>query len=125
MGVIVSRETYTRKVRDPEEEGVEYEVTLRLLNAGDRAEIDALAFEVGGTSETDARGSARHSVTAVKIKTVSKALVGWTVPDPPRPTPEIVAQLHPDFLDAIFAHVGFGTRPPEEGDPLGAPGDGA
>lgn len=117
-GWVTSSELYTRKVWN--EAGEEAEVTLRLLNAGDKAEVeDQQQVRVDADEETVTpemrMGSMKHLI-------VNRALVSWTLPLPP-PTEAIVASLDDGIFQQLFALASFGQPPkqPERPKKDGAP----
>jgi hypothetical protein len=86
-------------------------VTLRLLDAGAKAEIeDTVALDVDADAET---ATPRPQVGRMKILVVEKAIVDWTIPGP-SPTPSTIRALHPAVFEQIFAWASFGDVPPVE-----------
>lgn len=109
MAFFVKNLTYTRTIKDPES-GEEATVTLRPLNAGDRAELQDLTRMSGGDD-----GGAELRLGAMQLVTLKRAIVDWTLPEPT--TAEAIAGLHPDVFDAIYEYVSWGAVPPEPEQP--------
>lgn len=117
MPFFTNIETYVREVwseKPPDEKkgtpgkGEKATVTLRRLNAGDQAAIqDTLRMGIGeGADATPALGTMR-------MLTVQKSLVDWTLPGP-KPSPEAISQLDPEVFDQIYAHCEIGTPPTDQ-----------
>jgi hypothetical protein len=100
------------------EAGEEAEVTMRVLNSGDKAEVEdtqgVIMSEDGESATPDMRmGAMKHLI-------VNRAVVNWTLPVPP-PTPALIASLPSGIFDQIFALTTFGAPPeqpkkPKKGD---------
>lgn len=112
MAWFVDAQNYSRTIRDPES-GEEAQVTLRPLNAGDRAMLE-------DTVQLQAEsGDPQVLLGTMKRLTVERAVVDWTLPL--AATPETLRSLHPDVFEQIFSFVSFGSvpaEPEEESDPL-------
>lgn len=97
-----STEKYEREIESPN--GAKATVVLRRLNAGDQAAIQDTMRLIVDTEETSLKlGTLRHL-------TVQKAVLDWDIPGP-KPSPEAIAQLHPDVFEQIYAAVEFGSAP--------------
>ena len=106
MAFFTRSATYKRTIKDPDT-GDEATITLRPLNAGDRAELqDLTRMQMGD------EGSAELRLGQMQLITVSRAIVDWTLDEPT--TPEAVAMLHPDVFDDIYSHISWGSVPTEE-----------
>ena len=106
MAFFTCSATYKRTIKDPDT-GDEATITLRPLNAGDRAELqDLTRMQMGD------EGSAELRLGQMQLITVSRAIVDWTLDEPT--TPEAVAMLHPDVFDDIYSHISWGSVPVEE-----------
>lgn len=70
-------------------------VTVRMLDAGDKAEISEIAI---------GDGSASMSIAMQRLQEVTRAVVDWTLPVGP-PTPEVIRRLPPPVLEQI--HNGY------------------
>jgi hypothetical protein len=124
----VQPETYEREVHLYEGEGdakkvvATEKVTLRPLNAGDRAEIDdAIRIEFAdATDDEEAKVSPQVRIGTMKRLVVSRALVSWTLELPV--SEATLSQLQPDVFEQIFGHTSFGTPKAQESDPT--PGSG-
>ncbi len=104
--------TYDRKVRDPRD-GEEWNVTMRPLHAGDRAELQDLTRMSMGDEEN----SAELRLGAMQLITLERAIINWTLPSPP--TGVTIRQLHPEIYDQIYEYVSWGDIPAEvSNDPL-------
>jgi len=127
MAWFTPTETYTREVWDEaapveSENGNEAQpgrgevavVTLRMLNAGDMAELqDRLKMSMSDENE-----DASVYLGTLRRLTVQKALIDWTIPGP-KPSPEAISQLEPHVFEQIYAHCSIGT--PLEEKPAAAP----
>lgn len=71
------------------------QVTVRMLDAGDKAEISEIALEEAG---------GRISLARQRLEEVQRCLVSWTIPGGP-PTPELIRRLPPPVLEQI--HNGY------------------
>lgn len=109
MDWFVSRETYDREVAHPDDENEKITVTLRPLNAGDRAELQEMRIGAGD----DGEGEGRVSLARQQVHAVQLALVAWSLPQ--AVSPETIAQLDPRVFDGIYKHVSFGN--PKADDP--------
>src|SRR3954462_2543813 len=109
MTWFVERETYTRKIIDPESKK-EAEVTMRPLNAGDRAEFN----EIRLLSDGEGGGEGQLQPGRMQLLAVERAVVTWTIPGP-GPTAETIAQLDPRVFDQLYELVSFGNPPEGEG----------
>lgn len=105
----VQRETYTRKIVHPASKA-EAEVTMRPLNAGDRAEFN----EIRLLSDGEGGGQGIMSPGRIQLLTVERAVVTWTIPGP-GPTAETIAQLDPVIFEQLWELVSFGNPPDAEG----------
>jgi hypothetical protein len=116
-------ETYWRDIRRKVggKERVE-RIELRPLMAGDRADLqDAVRFGVTD-EEGDETGATELRVGTMRLLTVTRALVSWTLPK--AISLSSVRALHPDVFSQIYDEVSWGEIPPEPseqelaGDPL-------
>jgi hypothetical protein len=94
------------------------EVELRQLDAGAQAEIQdtlvvRLAQEAGQGEDVDVDVQAKMGT--LKLITVEKAIVRWTLPVDV--TPAVIRQLHPKVLEQIFTAIG---EPEKKQDPTPA-----
>jgi hypothetical protein len=109
----VKNDTYDREIEHPvtKEKAT---VTMRPLNAGDRAEFNEIRLlysapdEDGGEAETE--GAIRPG--RMQILAVRRALVSWTIDMPI--TDATVQQLDPRVFDQIYGHVSFGNPKAQE-----------
>lgn len=101
----VERTTYTRKITHPDS-GSEAEVTMRPLNAGDRAEFNEIRLL--SSEDGEGRGEGQLRPGRMQLLAVERAIVSWTIPGP-GPTAETIAQLDPRIFDQLYAHVSFGN----------------
>jgi hypothetical protein len=109
MTWFVERETYVRKIVDPESKE-EAEVTMRPLNAGDRAEFN----EIRLLSDGEGGGEGTLRPGRMQLLTVERAVVSWTIPGP-QPSAEAIFQLDPRVFDQLYELVSFGNPPEAEG----------
>jgi hypothetical protein len=113
MSLLQSRENYTAPVKDPET-GATVTVTLRRLNAADKARLDdTLRMEFESEDEI----TAELKLGTWRMLTVKAAVVSWDSPGDPPPTPEVIEALHPDVFEQIHAAIeakGDATAPEEE-----------
>lgn len=105
----VQRETYTRKILHPASKA-EAEVTMRPLNAGDRAEFN----EIRLLSDGEGGGEGVLQPGRIQLLTVERAVVEWTIPGP-GPTAASIAQLEPNIFEQLWDLVSFGNPPDAEG----------
>lgn len=107
MPFFVEAGTYVREITSPD--GETAEVTLRRLNAGDQAAIqDALRM-----SMDDENSDASPSIGTMRVLTVRRALLDWTIPGS-KPTPETISMLEPEVFEQIYSHCEIGTPPTPE-----------
>lgn len=104
----VERTTYDRKIVN--RAGAESSVTMRPLNAGDQAEFN----EIQLLSDGEGGGEGVVRPGRIKILTVERAVVSWTIPGP-GPTAETIAQLDPFVFEQLFELASFGNPPEGEG----------
>ena len=109
----VTKETYARKIKDPETGEATWEVDFRVLSGGDRAKLlDAVRIdsvgEVGQTTEL--------RMGLMQTLTIEAAVVAWRGPgfDETPITRQTIADLHPAVYEQIFELASFGTPPPED-----------
>lgn len=95
-----------------EHEGEKATVTLRPLDAGDRAELqDTMRMELAAEEGSDeGRITPEMKMGSMRMLTVERAVVSWTLPGP-GPTRASVRSLHPDVFEKIFESVQWGKRP--------------
>ena len=105
----VQRETYDRKIIYPGTDD-EASVTMRPLNAGDRAEFN----EIRLLSDGAGGGEAQMQPGRMQLLTVERAVVSWTIPGP-GPSAETIQQLDPRVFDQLYELVSFGNPPDGEG----------
>jgi hypothetical protein len=95
----VNQETYDVEVVDPRD-GERWNVTLRVLNAGDRA-----ALQDETVIETDDSGEdrARVPMGKLRMKALERAVVSWTLPM--QPGPNAIAVLHEAIFDQLYEAI--------------------
>jgi hypothetical protein len=103
-----TREPYDREVVHPKDPEAKMTVTLRPLNAGDRAELQEMQI----TGGEDGEGEGKVSLARQQVRALQLALVAWSLPE--AVSPDTIAQLEPAVFDAIYAHVSFGNPKAEE-----------
>ena len=101
-------ETYTESIAHPYDEAAEpLEVELRYLNAGDKAELEDTIAITGSDPDNPEVGV---KLGTMKLLTVSRALVRWSIPE--APTPAILRRLDPAVLESIFSRIRMGAAVP-------------
>lgn len=111
-------ETYKRDIRvtrgvpgTPEYlERVE-SVELRPLMAGDRADLQDAVRIAMADDEGEETGSTELRMGTMRILTVAKAIVTWSLPN--APTVSTVRALTDEVFNKIYAEVSWGVVPPE------------
>lgn len=98
----VQRDTYEREIEHPETKE-KATVTMRPLNAGDRAELQELRLVEG----EDGEGEGRIHIARQQLHAVRLALAAWSIDTPI--TADTIAQLDPRVFDQIYKHVSFGN----------------
>jgi hypothetical protein len=102
--------TYTREIEHGKEKAT---VTMRPLDAGDRAELSEIRLMLAEGGDEGILSAGR-----IKILTVAKAIVSWTIPSPNsepfEPTEQNIRTLEPDVFEQLFDHVSFGTPEAEK-----------
>lgn len=114
MGLLVSKDTYDRKVLDPDD-GTEYRVTYRHLSGFERNRIQAMRAADDGDAELD--------LGHLKARAIELSVVRWTFPF--EKTWDNITRIKGDVFDRLYEYVSLdGKEPPEEeGDadvPLGS-----
>ncbi len=107
----VQHETYESELVDPRD-GERWTATLRVLNAGDRA-----VLQDETVLESDDSGGERLRVPMGRLRllTVERALVSWTLPLPA--SRAAIEVLHEDVFDQLFAACRFSTTADAEAGP--------
>lgn len=113
----VERTTYERTIRHPDTKA-EAVLTMRPLNAGDRAEFNEIRLLSSDDGSGGGEGQLRPG--RMQLLAVERAVVAWTIPGP-GPTAEAIAQLDPRVFDQIYGHVSFGNPDPPEGEVVPLP----
>ena len=115
MPFLTDAATYTETFEDPDGGSETLEVELRVLNAGDKAELeDLIAMDV----DEEERLTAGMKLGTMKLLTVSRAIVRWRILDAadagpmPAPSPDVIRRLHPATFEAIFDRIRFGGASP-------------
>lgn len=113
MGWLVSEDTYTRTVRNPD--GERAQVTYRYLSGYQRNRIQ----EMRGAED----GGAAMDLGSMKAAAIEMAVVRWTLPFDA--TADNIRRLQGDVFDRLYEYVSLdGKEPPQEdGDedvPLGS-----
>jgi hypothetical protein len=105
-------DTYKRTISPAK--GDPFEVELRPLMAGDRADIqDAVRVELETESEDGGdTAEVKINMGLSQILTVARAVVRWTRPE--LVSESTVRNLPPDVFDAIYAETAWGYVPDEE-----------
>jgi hypothetical protein len=104
-----SRETYEREIAHPDDPDAKIKLTLRPLNAGDRAELQEMQI-VGDDDGEGGHGTV--SIARQQVHAVQLALVAWSLPE--ALSPDTIAQLEPKVFDRIYEHVSFGNPKTEQ-----------
>jgi hypothetical protein len=106
-------ELYTRTIKLGDEEAT---VTLRVLDSGVKAELeDSVRMHVSEGPDGEAQTGAEVLVGTMKLLTVERAVVSWTIPGA-EPTPATIRRLHPEVTEAIFKLCSFDGIPAEVED---------
>ncbi len=119
MGWTSPQEHYTRSVKGTA--GEEATVTFRVLNAGDRVEINSKAAKVIATNDDEQRGEIDMAVW--QFASLRRAIVSWDIPLPV--SEASLKQLDSSVFDQLSQYVSFDGIPDEEEEssPLGAGAD--
>lgn len=102
------RDTYDRTIEHPDDSEAKITVTLRPLNAGDRAELQEMQIVDDG----EGGGEGKVSLARQQVRAMQLALVAWSLPE--ALSPDTIAQLEPKVFDAIYKHVSFGNPKTDE-----------
>lgn len=115
----VQNETYEFELVDARDDE-KWTVTMRVLNAGDRA-----ALQDETVIEEDASGEDRARVPMGRLRmlAVQRALVSWTLPLPV--SAEAIHCLQDDLFDQLYANVRTSGKSEAQGPPTEAPTDGS
>jgi hypothetical protein len=113
---LLTGENYDVVVIDPDD-GNEITVTLKRLNANDKAALDdSLRMQF----EDEGRVRAEMKLGTWRMLTVQRAVVDWDSPLDPKPTPGIIANLKPDIFEQLYEAIeanDAGVPPPDADDP--------
>lgn len=101
----VNRDTYTVDIEHPDTKE-KATVTMRPLNAGDRAEFNEIRILQSDDDDGASEGSIRPG--RMQLLTVERAVTEWTLPQPP--SSATIANLDPRVFDQIYEAVSFGNR---------------
>jgi hypothetical protein len=97
-------ETYEVTITDPDD-GEEWQVTMRVLNAGDRAMLqDQLRVEMREDDDTEV---ARIPMGTMRLLTVDRAVVRWTLPTPK--STASIASLREELFEQLFDAARFSS----------------
>jgi hypothetical protein len=103
MALLVSNDTYTRKILDPDD-GTEYKATYRHLSGFERNRINAMRGDDEGGAELD--------LGHMMARAIELAVVAWTFPF--EKTWENIIRLHGDVFGRLYLYVSLdGKEPPE------------
>lgn len=107
----VQHETYEIEVTDPRD-GEAWKVTLRVLNAGD----EAILRDETRVRTDDEDGAMSLPMGSLRLLTVDRAVVSWTLPLPK--SAAAIEVLHDGIFDQIYKECRFASDGEKAADGL-------